>query len=79
MQTLNTVSIHSPKKFMSVIGGIKGSVSNSAEGFINYYGAQNIRNKIKHPFYIAYHFDKVFSLYLNTESNVPLVETLTTI
>ena len=55
-----------PKKFTSPVGGSKGSVPNSSEGFLSYYGAQNIRNKIKHPFYICYHFDKVFTIYQNT-------------
>jgi len=36
--------------------------SNSLLGI---YGAANIRNKIKHPFYLAYHFNNVFSIFYN--------------
>ena len=55
-----------PKNFSTPIGGSKGIVPNSSESFIKYYCAQNIRNKIKHPFYICYHFDQVFTIYHNS-------------
>ena len=42
-------------------------MANSSDGFLNYYSAQNIRNKIKHPFYICYHFEKVFQIYRNSQ------------
>jgi len=61
---------------VSIIGGAKGLISNSSEGFINYYGAQNIRNKIKHPFYIAFHFDKIFKLYFNQYIDIDLPQTI---
>lgn len=62
--------VHSPNKFVASIKGIKGSVSNSSDGFISYYSAQNIRNKIKHPFYVAYHFDRIFKIFLNNELKI---------
>lgn len=61
-------SLHTPKKFIAPVGGAKGMVANSSEGFLGYYSAQNIRNKIKHPFYICYHFDRVFRIFHNTEA-----------
>jgi hypothetical protein len=79
IQSTSNATLHSPKKFTATIGGVKASIPNSTEGFINYYGAQNIRNKIKHPFYIAYHFDRVFKLYSNSELNTPLPNILTII
>lgn len=32
---------------------------------MSFYGAANIRNKVKHPFYLAYHFNNIFTLYYN--------------
>ena len=40
-------------------------INNSLKGFINYYTAPNIRNKIKHPFFIALKFSACVSLYFN--------------
>ena len=40
-------------------------ISNSLKGFINYYTAPNIRNKIKHPFFIALKFSSCVTLYYN--------------
>lgn len=71
--------VHSPNKFVASIKGIKGSISNSSEGFIGYYSAQNIRNKIKHPFYVAYHFDKLFKIYLNSELKISVNDALSLI
>lgn len=36
-------------------------------GFIKYYTAANIRFKIKHPYYIGYHFHDVFDVYYNSD------------
>lgn len=70
-------NLHCPKKFIAPIGGSKNAYPNSSDGFLEYFGAPNIRNKIKHPFYISYHFDKVFVLYRNTSvEGVGLIEAL---
>ena len=39
----------------------------SIYGFIKYYTAANIRFKIKHPYYIGYHFSNVFDVYYNSD------------
>lgn len=36
-------------------------------GFIKYYTAANIRFKLKHPYYIGYHFFSVFDVYYNSD------------
>lgn len=40
-------------------------IGNSLKGFIDYYTAPNIRNKIKHPFFIALKFSNCISLYFS--------------
>ncbi len=37
----------------------------SLNGFVRYYSSANIRNKIKHPFYFAYHFAPLITFYYN--------------
>lgn len=76
---MNYLLSQSPKKFFTSIGSRKGSQFNSPEGFLNYYGAQNIRNKIKHYFYLGLHFDKIFSIYRNSMTEMSLEEILETI
>lgn len=36
------------------------------QGFVNYFTAPNIRNKIKNPFFLAYKFSNFVTLYYNT-------------
>ena len=69
----NSISI---KKFFTAVGGIKGIIQNNSDSFIKYYTAQSIRGKIKHPLYVAYHFDKVFEIYFNTEHQTSVSEAL---
>lgn len=45
-------------------------------GFIKYYTAANIRFKIKHPYYIGYHFQNIFDIYYNSEEAKDPVEVL---
>lgn len=40
-------------------------ISSNLEGLISYYTAPNIRNKIKHPFFLGIRFQESVSLYLN--------------
>jgi len=40
-------------------------IGNSLKGFIDYYTAPNIRNKIKHPFFIALKFSNCIQLHFN--------------
>lgn len=42
-------------------------INNSLEGFISYFTAPNIRNKVKHPLYLAYKFDQCVKLYYNLD------------
>lgn len=44
-----------------------GVIGNTLEGLISYYTAANIRNKIKHPFFLALRFSECCSLYYNRE------------
>jgi hypothetical protein len=41
-------------------------IEDTLEGFNNYLMAQNIRNKCRHPFFIALKFRNVFDLYYNS-------------
>ena len=44
-----------------------GVIGNNLEGLISYYTAANIRNKIKHPFFISIRFSDCCSLYFNSD------------
>lgn len=41
-------------------------ITNDSDGFVNYFSAPNIRNKIKNPIFLAYRFSNFISLYYNT-------------
>lgn len=41
-------------------------ITNDSDGFINYFSAPNIRNKIKNPIFLAYRFSNFISLYYNS-------------
>ena len=45
---------------------IQEDISNDFKGLINYFTAPNIRNKIKHPLYLAFKFNKCVSIFYNT-------------
>lgn len=53
---MNTTSLKGPE-----------IITNSLDGLISYYTAANIRNKVKHPFFIAIRFSECCSLYYNKE------------
>ena len=55
------------KKKMKFNSTGHGIITNNLEGLISYYTAANIRNKIKHPFFIALRFSECCSLYYNKE------------
>ncbi|CAK58567.1 unnamed protein product (macronuclear) [Paramecium tetraurelia] len=42
-------------------------VDNTIQGLINYFTAQNIRHKIKHPLFLALKFEKCVKLYLKKD------------
>ncbi|CAD8114922.1 unnamed protein product [Paramecium sonneborni] len=41
-------------------------IDNSLQGFVNYYTSANIRNKIKHPLFMAMKFPKCIRLFINS-------------
>jgi hypothetical protein len=43
-------------------------ISNDISGFTNYFTAPNIRNKVKHPIFLAYKFSNCVSLYYNSDN-----------
>ena len=55
------------KKKMKFNSAGHGIITNNLEGLISYYTAANIRNKIKHPFFISIRFSQCCSLYYNKE------------
>lgn len=40
-------------------------IENSITGFINYFTASNIRNKIKHPIFLALRFSSLVKLFVD--------------
>ncbi|CAD8137371.1 unnamed protein product [Paramecium octaurelia] len=42
-------------------------IENSIEGFINYFTAPNIRNKIKHPIFLALRFSSLIKLFVDQQ------------
>ncbi|KRX08142.1 hypothetical protein PPERSA_01687 [Pseudocohnilembus persalinus] len=46
---------------------IQEQISADIVGFTNYFTAPNIRNKIKHPFFLAYKFSECVSMYYNKD------------
>ena len=42
-------------------------IDNSVKGFYNYFSAPNIRNKVKHPLFLAVKFSACISLYFDSE------------
>lgn len=56
-------------------------ISKDADGFMNYFSAPNIRNKIKHPLFLAIRFPECVKIYYNTrifkfENNEEFIEKL---
>ena len=53
------------KKINDDISGQPQKITEDLDGLISYYTAPNIRNKIKHPFFLAIRFNKCASLFYN--------------
>lgn len=47
------------------------AISNSIDGFVSYFSAANIRNKIKNPIFLAIKFFNCLTLYYNEEMISP--------
>lgn len=46
---------------------VSAEISSDIQGFTNYFTAPNIRNKVKHPVFLAYKFNKCVSIFYNQD------------
>lgn len=48
-------------------GYAEEEIENNLSGLYNYFGAANIRNKVKHPLFLAVKFSECFHIYYRKE------------
>lgn len=49
-------------------------IENNLEGLSQYFTAPNIRNKVKHPFFLATKFSNCVKIYYNTKAHPDILE-----
>ena len=50
--------------------GMEEEIENSSSGLAHYFSAPNIRNKVKHPLFLAIKFSNVVKIYYNSNNQI---------